>query len=91
LTTERFVASNAVIGFGVDLTRISVYVALFTAAGGHVGDFNGWPLVMTGAVSAFCGVLLGKRLLHKVTMASVRTLVGILLFGVGLALVTGVL
>jgi uncharacterized membrane protein YfcA len=91
LTTQRFVASNAVIGFGVDLTRISVYVALFTAAGGHVGDFNGWPLVMTGAVSAFCGVLLGKRLLHKVTMASVRTLVGILLFGVGLALVTGVL
>lgn len=91
LTTERFVASNAVIGFGVDLTRISVYVALFTAAGGHVGDFDGWPLVITGAVSAFCGVLLGKRLLHKVTMAAIRTLVGILLFGVGLALVTGVL
>lgn len=91
LTTERFVASNAAIGFLVDLTRISVYVALFTAAGGHVSDFSGWPLVMTGAVSAFCGVLLGKRFLHKVTMASVQTLVGILLFGVGVALVTGLL
>ena len=91
LTTERFVASNAAIGFLVDLTRISVYVALFTAAGGHVSDFTGWPLVMTGAVSAFCGVLLGKRFLHKVTMTSVQTLVGILLFGVGLALVSGVL
>lgn len=91
LTTESFVGSNAVIGFLVDLTRISVYVALFTAAGGHVSEFSGWSLVVTGAVSAFCGVLLGKRFLHKVTMTSVQTLVGILLFGVGLALVTGVL
>lgn len=91
LSTERFVASNAAIGFLVDLTRISVYVALFTAAGGHVSDFSGWPLVITGSVSAFCGVLLGKRYLHKVTMTSIQTLVGILLFGVGLALVTGLL
>jgi len=91
LTTERFVASNATIGFLVDLTRISVYVALFTAAGGHVSGFSGWPLVMTGAVSAFCGVLLGKRYLHKVKMTSVQTLVGVLLFGVGVALVTGIL
>ena len=91
LTTERFVASNAAIGFLVDLTRISVYVALFTAAGGHLSDFSGWPLVITGAVSAFCGVLLGKRFLHKVKMTSVQTLVGVLLFGVGLALVTGIL
>jgi uncharacterized membrane protein YfcA len=91
LTTERFVGSNAVIGFLVDLTRISVYVALFSAAGGRVSDFTGWPLVVTGAVSAFTGVLIGKRFLQKVTMTSVQTLVGILLFGVGLALVTGVL
>ena len=91
LTTERFVASNAAIGFLVDLTRISVYVALFTAAGGHVSEFSGWPLVITGAVSAFCGVLLGKRFLHKVKMTSIQTLVGVLLFGVGIALVSGVL
>lgn len=91
LTTERFVASNAAIGFLVDLTRISVYAVLFTAAGGHVSEFSGWSLVITGAVSAFCGVLLGKRFLHKVKMASVQTLVGVLLFGVGVALVTGVL
>lgn len=91
LTTEGFVGSNSVIGFLVDLTRISVYVALFTAAGGQVREFAGWPLVMTGAVCAFCGVLLGKRFLHKVTMTSVQTLVGLLLFGVGLALVLGLL
>jgi uncharacterized membrane protein YfcA len=91
LTTEAFVGSNAVIGFLVDLTRITVYVALFAAAGKEVGDFGGWPLVITGSLAAFCGVLIGKRFLHKVTMKSVRTLVGLLLFGVGLALVLGVL
>ena len=91
LTTERFVSSNAVIGFGVDLTRLSVYVALFTAAGGHLRDFRGWPLVATGAISAFCGVMLGKRFLHKVRMTSIQTLVGILLFAVGLALISGIL
>ncbi len=91
LSTERFVGTNAVIGFLVDMTRISVYVALFAAAGGGAADFAGWPLVITGAVAAFSGVLTGKRYLQKVTMRSVQTLVGTLLFGVGLALLTGVL
>jgi uncharacterized membrane protein YfcA len=91
LSTERFVGSNAVIGFLVDLTRITVYLALFAASGGAQGEFAGWPLVVTGSLAAFCGVMTAKRYLRKVTMKSVQTLVGILLFGVGLALVTGVL
>ena len=91
LTTDRFVGSNAVIGLMVDLTRVSIYIALFAAAGGDISGFNGWPLVATGAVAAFCGVLIGKKFLHKITMTSIRTLVGALLFGVGLLLVAGVL
>jgi len=89
LSTERFVGSNAVIGFLVDLTRIGVYLVLFATAGIAVGGFAGWPLVITGAGAAFCGVLVGKRFLHKVTMQAVRTLVAILLFGVGAALLLG--
>ena len=95
LSTERFVGSNAVIGLLVDLTRIGVYLALFLsvgrAAGGAAGNFAGWPLVVSGALAAFAGVLVGRRYLHKVTMHSVRTLVALLLFGVGLALLTGLL
>jgi uncharacterized membrane protein YfcA len=91
LSTEQFVGSNAVIGLLVDLTRISVYVALFAAAGGDLSGFAGWPLVITGSLAAFAGVMTGKRYLHKVTMKSVQTLVGILLFAVGLALILGVL
>jgi hypothetical protein len=91
LTTQGFVGSNAVIGFAVDLTRIGVYLSLFAGTGAAAGSFSGWPLVVTGAVAAFAGVLAGKRYLHKVTMKSVRTLVAVLLLGVGLALLAGLL
>jgi uncharacterized membrane protein YfcA len=91
LTTERFVGSNAVIGFLVDLTRISVYLALCVAAGQHLDEFGGWPLVITGSLAAFCGVMIGKRYIHKVTMKSIQTVVGVLLFGVGLALIAGII
>ena len=90
LTTERFVGSNAVIGFLVDLTRITVYVAVFAVAG-ETSESTVWPLVITGSLAAFCGVMVGKKYLHKVTMRSVQTLVGVLLFGVGLALLLGLL
>jgi len=91
LTSERFVGSNAVIGLLVDLTRISVYVTLFTAAEGQLESFAAWPMVISGSLAAFCGVMVAKRYLRKVKMTSIQTLVGVLLFGVGLALVTGVL
>jgi uncharacterized membrane protein YfcA len=91
LDTQHFVGTNAVIGLLVDLTRISVYGALFSAAGGRTGDFEGWPLVIAGSIAAFSGVMIGKRYLQKVTMKIVQTLVGVLLFGVGLALLSGIL
>ena len=93
LDTRGFVGSNAVIALLVDLTRITVYVTLFTAAGAGDEMVEGavWPLAITGSMAAFCGVMLGKRYLHKVTMRSVRALVGILLFGVGFGLLTGLL
>jgi uncharacterized membrane protein YfcA len=91
LTSEGFVGSNAVIGFLVDLTRISVYVALFASAEKNLASFTAWPLVIIGSLAAFSGVLVARRYLRKVTMTSIRTLVGVLLFGVGLALISGVL
>jgi len=91
LDAQAFVGSNAVIGFMVDLTRILVYLGLFAAAGASMNEFSAWPLVVAGSLAAFCGVLLGKRFLHKTTMRGIQVLVGALLFGVGLALLTGLL
>ena len=91
LSTEQFVGTNAVIGFLVDLTRILVYIGLFAAVGGSEEARSAWPLVIVGSVAAFGGVLIGKKYLHKVTMTSIQTLVGILLFAVGVALVSGLI
>lgn len=91
LSTEQFVGSNAVIGFAVDLTRITVYGPMLSMAGSTFSAFDAWPMVIAGSVAAFAGVLVGKRFLHKVTMHSVQTLVGILLFGVAIGLILGVL
>ena len=50
-----------------------------------------WPLVIAGSLSAFAGVMVGRRYVKKVTMKSIQILVGALLFVVGLALVTGMI
>lgn len=91
LSTESFVGSNAVIGFAVDLARIAVYATLITSVGGGFAEFEAWPAVITGSIAAFAGVMIGKRLLQKITMHSVRTLVGALLFFVAIGLIIGLI
>lgn len=91
ITTEAFVGTNAFIGFMVDMARIITYVILFALAQkGSPITGDQWPLILTGILSAFAGVLVGKRFLHKVTMRTVQTLTGILLIGIAIALGSGV-
>ncbi len=92
ISTEAFVGTNAFIGFMVDTARIATYAAVFLMvrqASPIASDQ--WPLVATGIVSAFTGVIIGKRFLHQVTMKTVQTITGILLLGIALALGAGVL
>ena len=91
LSTEAFVGSNAVIGFAVDLTRIAIYGLMLSLAGSQFGQFEAWPLVIVGSIAALAGVLVAKRFLHKVTIRSVQTLVGVLLFLVALGLIAGLI
>ena len=91
VSTEAFVGTNAVIGFMVDMARISTYAALFFLAK-NASPFgpDQWSLILTGILAAFVGVMIGKRLLHKITMKTVQTLTGFLLLGIALALGTGI-
>lgn len=90
ITTEAFVGTNAVIGFLVDLARLSVYSTILFRS-----QILVWPLsregqlVFMGALAAFVGVFFGKKILHKVTMRSVQLLTGALLFLIGGLLVLG--
>ena len=92
ISPEAFVGTNAVIGFMVDLARIATYAFVFLAMGKvkPIG-MDQFPLIITGIIAAFCGVMLGKRFLHKVTMSFVQTLTGILLLIIALALGSGII
>ena len=90
ISTEAFVGTNAAIGFMVDMARIAAYALLFARGGigGTVGA-EVWPLVITGIVFAFAGVMAGKRFLHKVTMEFVQTVAGVMLVAIAVALAAG--
>jgi uncharacterized protein len=92
IDTKAFVGTNAVIGFLVDAARIMMYAALFVfAAADNPLGAGQWPLILTGILAAFTGVLLGTRLLHKVTMHTVQTITGIMLIGIALVLGAGLI
>jgi hypothetical protein len=92
ISTEAFVGTNAVIGFMVDTARIATYAFTFLLArsSSPIGASQ-LPLILLGILSAFAGVLIGKRFLHKVTMTLVQGLTGFLLLGIALALGSGVI
>lgn len=91
ISTEAFVGTNAVIGFMIDMARIATYAALFLAVRSD-GLFGAeqWSLIVAGTVSAFAGVMIGKRFLHKIAMKTVQSLTGMLLLGIALALGSGI-
>jgi uncharacterized membrane protein YfcA len=89
---EAFVGTNAVIGFLVDLTRVITYAVTFLMAGtGSVLGPEQWPLVITGILAAFAGVVIGKRFLHKITMKTVQNLTGGMLLLIAAALGSGLI
>ncbi len=92
VSTEAFVGTNAVIGFMVDMTRIATYAAMFLSARttGPIRPDH-WPLIFSGILAAFTGVVIGKRFLHKITMKTVRTLTGFLLLIIAFALGSGII
>ena len=92
ISAQAFVGTNAWIGFMVDAARISVYAYVFflAEANGIVAPGQ-VPLVLTGILCAFAGVLIGKRFLHKITMTSIQTITGVLLMGIAFTLSAGLI
>ena len=92
LSTQAFVGTASVIGLMVDAIRIAAYAALVFWAGQKIAIPEGaWSLVLSGIVAAFCGVLIGKRYLHKVTMRVVQALTGAMLIAIAVLLGAGLI
>lgn len=86
LAPTAFVATGAVLGFLVDAVRVPIYGDTLFGA----GDLD-WTLVATGCGAAFAGVLLGKRLLPKITIGTVQNVVGVLLLLIAVLLGVGLI
>ena len=87
LTKEQFVASGIVIACFIDFVRIGTYAFTF--------DFNTitdsvWLIIMATA-SAFLGAFIGKKLMKKVTISFLQSIVGIMMILIGIALITNLI
>ena len=84
LSKESFIGTGVVIALMVDLTRIILYMSLFSSV--LLNKDNSF--LVFAIFAAFAGVITGTYLLKKVSLGSIQTIIGVMLliFSVGLAL-----
>jgi uncharacterized protein len=90
LSKEGFIGTGTVSAVMVDVARLLVYGAGFYALRFNEVE-DAAELVVAATLAAFVGSFIGARLIHKVTLASVRVIVGVMLVIAGLGLATGLL
>jgi uncharacterized membrane protein YfcA len=90
LAPDRFIATGVMIAVLVDLSRLSTYAASFGASG--LSPSGREALLMgVGTISAVAATFFAARRIEKVTVASVRSIVAVLMLLIGAALVAGLL
>lgn len=87
LSKEVFIGTGVVVSSFVDFTRLGVYATRMKES----GLFNNLLLVSLAVLSAITGAYLGNKLLRKVTIHSIQTLVAIMLIFVSIALGMGII
>jgi len=91
LGTAAFVGTVSVCAFMVDISRLAVYgVSFFAEDFSAVAEGKGLGLIGTATLAAFIGTFASSRLLRKVTMRTIRRVVGVMLMAIGLALAVGI-
>jgi uncharacterized membrane protein YfcA len=87
LSKESFIATAVVISTLVDFIRLSVYATRFMKTGLQ----DNLLLVTSATIAGAAGAFIGNKLLKKVTVKFIQTLVAILLIIVSLALGAGLI
>ncbi|MDO9583809.1 MAG: hypothetical protein Q7J24_11970 [Desulfomicrobium sp.] len=85
LGKEAFIATGVVLACVVDVTRLGVYAGM---SGSHMITDNA-GLVIT--LTAFLGVHYSRKVLKKITIQTLRVLVGMLLLPLGGGLASGLI
>jgi len=87
LTKETFIGTAVVVSTFVDFTRLSVYASRFT----KTGLTDNLTFVISATLSAIAGAYIGNKLLKKVTLKLLQTIVAILLILISIALGAGLI
>lgn len=87
LTKEQFVGTSNAISLIIDISRIAVYAKTLD----FVSLSNEKTLIIVAVLLAFSGTLVGNRYLKKMTMGGIRTLVGVFLILMGIAMIAGLI
>lgn len=92
VTPEAFVATNAAIGFMVDLARMLIYAYTIFALG-DAGGMEGFPAGIAGVavIASVAGVLIGLKFLHKATISVIQSLTAAMLAAIAVFLGTGLI
>ncbi|HRP95078.1 MAG TPA: TSUP family transporter [Rhodocyclaceae bacterium] len=90
LSKEAFVATGVVSAVIVDAVRLTVYGT--TVLAGFVEQSRALLAPVTvGTLCAFVGAVVGKRVLQKVTLRTVRSIVAAAMLGIGAGMASGLL
>ena len=87
LSKEAYIATGVMIACFIDFTRLSVYASRFTAA--NLSENT--ALLVSATLAAIAGAFIGNKLLKKVTLKFVQTLVSVMLVGIAFALGLGLI
>ncbi len=91
LPKDVFIGSMVVSAVAVDVSRLIVYGSTFFSRDFSIlAERGGVGLVVAGSLAAFLGAFIGSRLLKKITMRTIQTIVGFMLLLLAAALGTGV-
>ncbi|SFL87630.1 hypothetical protein SAMN05421830_10871 [Desulfomicrobium norvegicum] len=87
LGKDAFIATGVVLACVVDVTRLGVYAGM---PGSHMITDNA-GLVVAATLSASLGVHYSRKVLKKMTIQTVRLLVGAMLLALGMGLASGLI
>lgn len=87
LSKEAFIGTAVVVSTFVDLTRLAVYASRFS----KIGLQENIVIVACATLAAISGAFIGNKLLKKITLKTIQTLVAIMLILISLALGSGLI
>ena len=82
IAKESFIATAALIAVFIDATRIPVYVATQWEP-----IARAWPVLLSATISAYAGTYVGQKLVGRVSQATFRQLVSIMIAVFGLVMI----